>query len=104
MHAMQLAKLKRVNVCRKFLLIINRQKQQKFIIFLFQTEYDLCPCFVLPESFKSAISTMLDVSLLKDPVFMLIGISNVFGMAGLYVPFVYLIDAAILNVRNFLLN
>lgn len=41
---------------------------------------------------------MLDVSLLKDPVFMLIGISNVFGMAGLYVPFVYLVDAASLNV------
>ncbi|XP_055317435.1 monocarboxylate transporter 1 isoform X4 [Sitodiplosis mosellana] len=60
-------------------------------------QYDLCPCLVLPESFKSAISTMLDVSLLKDPVFMLIGISNLFGMAGLYVPFVYLVDAASLN-------
>lgn len=43
---------------------------------------------------------MLDVSLLKDPVFMLIGISNVFGMAGLYVPFVYLVDAATINVSN----
>lgn len=43
---------------------------------------------------------MLDVSLLKDPVFMLIGISNVFGMAGLYVPFVYLVDAASLNVKQ----
>lgn len=37
---------------------------------------------------------MMDFSLLKDPVFLLIGISNVFGMAGLYVPFVYLVDAA----------
>jgi hypothetical protein len=36
----------------------------------------------------------MDTSLLKDPVFMIIGISNVFGMAGLYVPFVYLVDAA----------
>lgn len=69
-----------------------------FVVFL--SEYDLCPCLVLPESFKSAISTMLDVSLLKDPVFMLIGISNVFGMAGLYVPFVYLVDAATLNVSS----
>ncbi|KAG7202993.1 hypothetical protein KM043_010125 [Ampulex compressa] len=57
----------------------------------------LCPCLVLPESFKEALATMMDVSLLKDPVFLLIGISNVFGMAGLYVPFVYLVDAAILN-------
>ncbi|XP_037913959.1 uncharacterized protein LOC119653442 isoform X3 [Hermetia illucens] len=59
--------------------------------------YDLCPCFTLPESFKSALGAMLDVSLLKDAVFMMIGISNVFGMAGLYVPFVYLVDAAVLD-------
>lgn len=62
------------------------------------TEYDLCPCLTLPESFKSALSSMLDVSLLRDPAFMLIGVSNVFGMAGLYVPFVYIVDAACLNV------
>lgn len=41
---------------------------------------------------------MMDVSLLKDPVFMFIGISNVFGMAGLYVPFVYLVEYAMENV------
>ncbi|XP_018905157.2 uncharacterized protein [Bemisia tabaci] len=55
---------------------------------------DLCPCFALPDSFKSVLSSMLDLSLIKDPVFMFIGLSNVFGMAGLYVPFVYLVDAA----------
>ncbi|XP_045769728.1 monocarboxylate transporter 4 isoform X4 [Maniola jurtina] len=62
-----------------------------------QEQYDLCPCLKLPESFKSALSSMLDVSLLRDPAFMLIGVSNVFGMAGLYVPFVYIVDAAQLN-------
>jgi MFS family permease len=56
---------------------------------------DLCPCLVLPESFTSALAQMLDVSLLTDPVFVLIGISNLFGMAGLYIPFVYLVDCAI---------
>lgn len=61
-------------------------------------EYDLCPCLALPSSFKSALSSMLDVSLLRDPAFMLIGVSNIFGMAGLYVPFVYIVDAATLNV------
>jgi len=55
---------------------------------------DLCPCLTLPDSFKYALAAMMDFSLLKDPVFMLIGISNMFGMAGLYVPFVYLVDAA----------
>lgn len=59
---------------------------------------DICPCLVLPESFKSALAQMLDVSLLKDPVFMLIGISNFFGMAGLYVPFFYLVDFAEMHV------
>ncbi|KAJ8969485.1 hypothetical protein NQ317_011491 [Molorchus minor] len=58
------------------------------------TPGDICPCLVLPESFKSALGQMLDTSLLKDPVFMLIGISNFFGMAGLYVPFVYLVQCA----------
>ncbi|XP_063911689.1 monocarboxylate transporter 3 isoform X3 [Zophobas morio] len=56
---------------------------------------DLCPCLVLPESFTSALAQMMDMSLLKDPVFVLIGISNLFGMAGLYVPFVYLVDCAV---------
>ncbi|XP_063534455.1 monocarboxylate transporter 3 isoform X2 [Cydia strobilella] len=60
-------------------------------------QYDLCPCLSLPQSFKSALGSMLDVSLLRDPAFMLIGVSNIFGMAGLYVPFVYIVDAAMLN-------
>lgn len=57
---------------------------------------DPCPC--LPQSFKATLSSMLDVSLLKDPAFMLIGISNLFGMAALYIPFFYLVDAATKNV------
>jgi predicted MFS family arabinose efflux permease len=61
---------------------------------------DLCPCLTLPESFKSTLAAMMDVTLLKDPVFMLISISNFFGMMGLYVPFVYLVDSATLVVRN----
>ncbi|XP_035796024.1 uncharacterized protein LOC118468863 isoform X2 [Anopheles albimanus] len=62
-----------------------------------EEQYDLCPCLALPESFKNAIAAMMDVSLLRDPVFMMIGVSNIFGMAGLYVPFVYLVDAAVLD-------
>jgi hypothetical protein len=51
-----------------------------------------------PESVTSVLRSMMDTSLLKDPVFMMIGISNIFGMLGLYVPFVYLVDAATLTV------
>jgi len=57
---------------------------------------DACSC--LPPAFRAALSSMLDVSLLKDPAFMLIGISNLFGMAALYIPFFYLVDAANKNV------
>lgn len=55
-------------------------------------------CACLPPSFRAALASMLDVSLLKDPAFMLIGISNLFGMAALYIPFFYLVDAANKNV------
>lgn len=54
----------------------------------------LCPCLELPESFKEALGTMMDMSLLKNPVFLFICISNFLGMAGLYIPFVYIVDAA----------
>ena len=60
----------------------------------------LCPCLELPESFKEALGTMMDMSLLKNPVFLLICISNVFGMAGLYIPFFYLVDAAVQKVST----
>ena len=59
---------------------------------------DVCPCFNLPPAFKAALASMLDVTLLKDPAFMLIGVSNLFGMAALYIPFFYLVDAAYKNV------
>ncbi|XP_026319089.1 monocarboxylate transporter 4-like [Hyposmocoma kahamanoa] len=39
--------------------------------------------------------SMFDVSLFKDKAFMLIGLSNFFGMAALYIPFVYISQAAI---------
>ncbi|GAB6029793.1 hypothetical protein CHUAL_005507 [Chamberlinius hualienensis] len=57
----------------------------------------VCWCLAIPTSMTDTVSTMLDFSLLKDPVFLLIGISNVFGMLGFYVPFVYITDLAILR-------
>ena len=38
----------------------------------------------------SVLKTMLNPTILKDPKFLLIGISNLFGFLGFYVPFVYL--------------
>jgi len=49
---------------------------------------------ILLESESSGIlaglKEMMDFTLLKDPLFLLVGISNVFGMMGFYTPFVYL--------------
>jgi hypothetical protein len=43
-------------------------------------------------AFKEALAELMDFSLLKNPVFLLIAISGVVGMLGFYVPFVYIID------------
>jgi len=47
-------------------------------------------CTCVPDSVKN----LLDFSLMKDPVFLLLGLGNVFGMLGFYVPYIYIIDAA----------
>lgn len=57
-------------------------------------------CSCLPEATRKEISGLMDFSLMKDPVFLFLGVSNVFGMLGFYVPFVYIIDAATTKVRS----
>ena len=39
---------------------------------------------------RAALKEMVNVKLLFDPIFLLIGISNAIGMIGFYTPFVYL--------------
>lgn len=56
-------------------------------------------CTCIPEATRKEISGLMDFSLMKDPVFLFIGVSNVFGMLGFYVPFVYIIDAATTKVN-----
>lgn len=41
----------------------------------------------------------MDFSLMKDPVFLLLGLGNIFGMLGFYVPYIYIIDAAKIKVK-----
>ena len=57
-------------------------------------------CRCIPEATRKEISGLMDFSLMKDPVFLFIGISNIFGMLGFYVPFVYIIDAATTKVST----
>ena len=62
----------------------------------------VCPClFSGAGAFKSALAQLMDFSLLKNPVFLFIAVSNVFGMLGFYVPFVYIIQSATAKVRKY---
>ncbi|XP_023338137.1 monocarboxylate transporter 2 [Eurytemora carolleeae] len=42
------------------------------------------------ESVISVLKSMMDFSLLKEPKFLLVSVSNLFGFLGFYVPFMYL--------------
>ena len=42
----------------------------------------------------NALKEMVNLELLVDPIFILVGTSNIFGMLGFYVPFVYLPNMA----------
>nr|XP_023030024.1 monocarboxylate transporter 13-like isoform X1 [Leptinotarsa decemlineata] len=48
----------------------------------------------LPKSIGDTLSELLDFSLLKNPVFMVQGISSIFCMIAFYIPFVYIIESA----------
>ncbi|XP_041373528.1 monocarboxylate transporter 14-like [Gigantopelta aegis] len=54
-----------------------------------------CPC--IPTSIKDILQDMMDVSLLKDVAFDLLCFGNILCFLGFYVPFVYLVDRAIIS-------
>ncbi|KAK2589234.1 hypothetical protein KPH14_002036 [Odynerus spinipes] len=54
-------------------------------------------CYLCPESVRRILTTMLDLSLLKSPSFLILAISGGLTMMGFYTPFIYLPDRAIIN-------
>ncbi|KAK6110907.1 Major Facilitator Superfamily protein [Brugia pahangi] len=52
-------------------------------------------CECIPVSIRNVFSEMIDISLLKEPAMFLLCISNLCGMLGFYVPFMFLIDMAV---------
>lgn len=54
-------------------------------------------CKLCPEAVRRTLATMLDVSLLKSPSFVLLALSGGFTMMGFYVPFMYLTDRALVS-------
>ncbi|KAJ8969652.1 hypothetical protein NQ314_001654 [Rhamnusium bicolor] len=51
-------------------------------------------CKLCPEAFRRALATMLDISLMKSPSFLILAIGGFFTMMGFYVPFMFLVDRA----------
>ncbi|EJW88032.1 major facilitator superfamily transporter [Wuchereria bancrofti] len=52
-------------------------------------------CECIPVRIRNVLSEMIDISLLKEPAMFLLCISNLCGMLGFYVPFMFLIDMAV---------
>ena len=53
-------------------------------------------CSCLPKPVADVLSEMLDISLLTNVGFMCICLGNIFAMIGFYVPFVYIVDRAVM--------
>ncbi|XP_070499180.1 monocarboxylate transporter 5 [Chironomus tepperi] len=51
-------------------------------------------CTICPEAVRRTLSTMLDVSLLKNYSFILLALSGFFTMLGFFVPFMYIANRA----------
>ncbi len=47
-------------------------------------------CSLCPEAVRRTLYTMLDLSLLRSPTFLVLAMSGFFTMMGFYVPFCYL--------------
>ncbi|XP_023288004.1 monocarboxylate transporter 3 [Orussus abietinus] len=54
-------------------------------------------CYLCPESVRRILTTMLDLSLLKSPSFLILAVSGGLTMMGFYTPFMYLPDRAIMS-------
>lgn len=52
-------------------------------------------CHICPESVRRTLATMLDLSLLKSPSFMLLCVSGFLTMMGFFIPFMYMAERAI---------
>ncbi|KAL1403612.1 hypothetical protein pipiens_019283 [Culex pipiens pipiens] len=51
-------------------------------------------CKICPEAVRRTLATMLDMTLLKSPSFMLLAVSGFFTMMGFFVPFMYISQRA----------
>lgn len=62
-------------------------------MYLFQEEQNRCA--VCSEAVRRTLATMLDLTLLKSPSFMLLALSGFLTMMGFFVPFMFMKDRAV---------
>lgn len=56
-------------------------------------EEDYIPCICCPKSVKRTLATMLDFSLMRSPSFILLAVSGFMSTLGVYIPYLYLVEA-----------
>ncbi|CAG2123382.1 unnamed protein product, partial [Medioppia subpectinata] len=91
------------NLCGKLLTFFGLKKKRKETneSDLEEKEKSSCFSFKIPPSMKSILKEMLDFSLVREsPAFTLLSVSNIFGMMGFYVPFVYITKFAVNHVSD----
>ena len=89
------------NLCDKLLSTLKLKNENKDLNDPEYTEKKSCFRFRIPPSMTSILKEMLDFSLVKESsAFTLLSVSNVFGMMGFYVPFVYITQFAVNHVKG----
>ena len=89
------------NLCDKILSTLKLKNKNKDPNDSEYTEKQPCCSCKIPPSMKSILKEMLDFSLVKESsAFTLLSVSNVFGMMGFYVPFVYITQFAVTSVKG----
>ena len=58
-------------------------------------EKESCLCQLLPKSVKDTVREMMDVTLFREPIFLVAAVGNLFAFIGLFVPFVFITDRAL---------
>lgn len=89
------------NLCDKLLSFFKLKSENKETIDSDEPEKSECCRFRIPPSMKSILKEMLDFSLVRESsAFTLLSVSNIFGMMGFYVPFVYIVQFATTQVKG----
>lgn len=57
-------------------------------------------CAVCSEAVRRTLATMLDLTLLKSPSFMLLALSGFLTMMGFFVPFLFMKDRAVAGMKE----